>query len=48
MDDSTPCRDIVDDVLQVWNVHSVLNVLHSLVDKSCINAQLKVYSESGQ
>ena len=27
---------------QVWNVHSVLNVLHSLVDKSNINKQLEV------
>ena len=29
---------------QVWNVHSVLNVLHSLVDKSNINKQLEVRS----
>ena len=28
----------------VWNVHSVLNVLHSLVDKSNINKQLEVYN----
>lgn len=26
---------------KIWNVHSVLNVLHSLVDKSKINDQLK-------
>ena len=26
----------------MWNVHSVLNVLHSLVDKSNINKQLEV------
>ncbi len=26
----------------VWNVHSVLNVLHSLVEKSNINKQLQV------
>ncbi|KAK2171576.1 hypothetical protein NP493_1041g01018 [Ridgeia piscesae] len=32
---------------KVWNVHSVLNVLHSLVDKSRINEQLKVYSKGG-
>ena len=31
---------------QVWNVHSVLNVLHSLVDKSNINKQLEVRSNS--
>jgi translation initiation factor 3 subunit L len=31
----------------VWNVHSVLNVLHSLVDKSNINRQLEVYNSSG-
>lgn len=29
---------------QVWNVHSVLNVLHSLVDKSNINEQLKEFN----
>jgi len=32
---------------QVWNVHSVLNVLHSLVDKSNINKQLEVYNNLG-
>jgi len=32
---------------KVWNVHSVLNVLHSLVDKSNINRQLEVYNNSG-
>jgi len=26
----------------VWNIHSVLNVLYSLVDKSNINQQLEV------
>lgn len=31
----------------VWNVHSVLNVLHSLVDKSNINMQLEVYTSGG-
>lgn len=30
---------------KVWNVHSVLNVLHSLVDKSNINQQLEVMSK---
>ena len=29
---------------KIWNVHSVLNVLHSLVDKSQINDQLKQYN----
>jgi translation initiation factor 3 subunit L len=32
---------------KVWNVHSVLNVLHSLVDKSKINLQLEVYTNGG-
>ncbi|XP_061196125.1 eukaryotic translation initiation factor 3 subunit L-like [Saccostrea echinata] len=32
---------------KIWNVHSVLNVLHSLVDKSNINKQLEVYSMGG-
>lgn len=32
---------------KVWNVHSVLNVLHSLVDKSNINKQLEVYTNGG-
>merc|ERR1719384_1785630 len=32
---------------KVWNVHSVLNVLHSLVDKSNINKQLEVYNCQG-
>ena len=31
----------------MWNVHSVLNVLHSLVDKSNINKQLEVYNNQG-
>ena len=33
---------------QIWNVHSVLNVLHSLVDKSNINRQLDVYTNGGE
>lgn len=33
---------------QIWNVHSVLNVLHSLVDKSNINAQLEMYGKGGK
>jgi len=32
---------------KIWNVHSVLNVLHSLVDKSNINRQLDVYTSGG-
>lgn len=32
---------------QIWNVHSVLNVLHSLVDKSCINEQLEIFKAGG-
>ncbi|XP_041473105.1 eukaryotic translation initiation factor 3 subunit L-like [Lytechinus variegatus] len=28
---------------KIWNVHSVLNVLHSLVEKSGINQQLEAY-----
>lgn len=30
---------------KMWNIHSVLNVLHSLIDKSNINAQLKDYND---
>ncbi|CAJ0942912.1 unnamed protein product [Ranitomeya imitator] len=29
---------------KIWNVHSILNVLHSLVDKSNINWQLEIYT----
>lgn len=32
---------------EVWNVLSVLNVLHSLVDKSNIKLQLEVYTSGG-
>lgn len=32
---------------KIWNVHSVLNVLHSLVDKSNINKQLEAYTSGG-
>ncbi|XP_030839981.1 eukaryotic translation initiation factor 3 subunit L isoform X2 [Strongylocentrotus purpuratus] len=36
--------DIIDEfIYQIWNVHSVLNVLHSLVEKSGINQQLEAY-----
>lgn len=31
---------------KVWNVHSVLNVLHSFVDKSNIDQQLEVFNAS--
>jgi len=30
---------------KIWNIHSVLNVLHSLVDKSKINEQLEAYNQ---
>nr|CAB3241727.1 eukaryotic translation initiation factor 3 subunit L-like [Phallusia mammillata] len=30
---------------KIWNIHSVLNVLHSLVDKSKINEQLDAYNK---
>ncbi|PVD37619.1 hypothetical protein C0Q70_00215 [Pomacea canaliculata] len=33
---------------KIWNVHSVLNVLHSLVEKSNINRQLEVYANGGE
>ncbi|ELT93773.1 hypothetical protein CAPTEDRAFT_152273 [Capitella teleta] len=33
--------------VRVWNVHSVLNVLHSMVEKSNINQQLEVYTSGG-
>ncbi|XP_068760518.1 eukaryotic translation initiation factor 3 subunit L-like [Montipora capricornis] len=32
---------------KIWNVHSVLNVLYSLVEKSRINYQLEVYNKGG-
>jgi len=32
----------------IWNVHSVLNVLHSLVEKSHINTQLEVFAAGGE
>ncbi|XP_073498920.1 eukaryotic translation initiation factor 3 subunit L-like [Phyllobates terribilis] len=32
---------------KIWNVHSVLNVLHSLMDKSNINRQLEIYTSGG-
>ncbi|XP_034259212.1 eukaryotic translation initiation factor 3 subunit L isoform X2 [Pantherophis guttatus] len=32
---------------KIWNVHSVLNVLYSIVDKSNINRQLEVYTSGG-
>lgn len=32
----------------IWNVHSVLNVLHSLVEKSHINSQLEVFAAGGE
>lgn len=40
-------RDLLRSNQKIWNVHSVLNVLHSLVDKSSINRQLEVYTSGG-
>ena len=31
----------------IWNVHAILNVLYSLVDKSQINQQLKQFNNGG-
>lgn len=36
-----PTAEEIIEAQRVWNVHSVLNVLHSLIDKSCITEQLK-------
>ncbi|EDO38083.1 predicted protein [Nematostella vectensis] len=32
---------------KIWNIHSVLNVLYSLVEKSRINYQLEMYNTNG-
>jgi len=37
--------DVLRNNPKIWNIHSVLNVLHSLVDKSNINEQLKAYND---
>ncbi|XP_052759791.1 eukaryotic translation initiation factor 3 subunit L-like [Mya arenaria] len=39
--------DVLKNNPKIWNVHSVLNVLHSLVEKSSINRQLEVYASGG-
>jgi len=39
--------EMLKDSPKMWNVHSVLNVLHCLVDKSNINRQLEVYTSGG-
>lgn len=39
--------DVLKNNPKIWNVHSVLNVLHSLVEKSSINRQLEVYTSGG-
>jgi len=39
--------DNIQSAPNIWNVHSVLNVLHSLVEKSHINAQLEVFAAGG-
>ena len=36
--------DVLRSSPKIWNIHSVLNVLHSLVDKSKINEQLEAYN----
>ena len=33
---------------KVWNIHSVLNVLYSLVEKSNINQQVREGAEGGR
>ncbi|QQP52238.1 Eukaryotic translation initiation factor 3 subunit L, partial [Caligus rogercresseyi] len=41
-------KDDLEDVnSHVWEVLQVLNVLHSMVEKSCINKQLEVFSSGG-
>jgi len=37
--------DVLRNHPKIWNIHSVLNVLHSLVEKSNINEQLKAYND---
>ncbi|KAG0730135.1 Eukaryotic translation initiation factor 3 subunit L [Chionoecetes opilio] len=44
---SEPEIELLKDSPKIWNVHSVLNVLHCLVDKSNINQQLEVYTSGG-
>ncbi len=34
--------------IKIWNVHAVLNVMHSLVDKSRIVEQLEAAKKGGQ
>lgn len=41
---SEPEIEMLKESPKIWNVHSVLNVLHCLVDKSNINRQLEVTS----
>jgi len=39
--------ELLRDNSKIWNVHCVLNVLHTLIDKSQINLQLEVYTKGG-
>lgn len=44
---NAPKPDEMQELDRIWNVHSVLNVLHSLIDKSNIIEQLKVVNAGG-
>lgn len=41
------CKLLKESQNKIWNVHSVLNVLYSLVEMSRINEQLEVYAADG-
>ena len=44
---NAPKAEELQELERTWNVHSVLNVLHSLIDKSNIIEQLKVLNTGG-
>lgn len=44
---AAPKPEEMQELERIWNVHSVLNVLHSLIDKSNIIEQLKVLNSGG-
>lgn len=44
---NAPQAEEMEELARIWNVHSVLNVLHSLIDKSNIIEQLKVVNSGG-
>lgn len=44
---NAPKPEEMQELERIWNVHSVLNVLHSLIDKSNIIEQLKVVNSGG-